>query len=332
MATQAAYRPGGALPPIRGLEDYWAGQTFRAPAVPPFHSRLLLSLLGLGLEQTIRHLGSTQPDWETFRDWIVATAGVPDADRVARYHAAIDAAPPPPATQALFDAVTAMPPALDTDDLARWDAEGVVILRQAIAPDEAAAAAGLLWDTLGASPDDRESWYGHALQGIMLQRFQHPAMEPARRAVRIHKAFAQLWGDPDLWPTIDRMSFNAPERPGHGFPGPHLHWDVSLARPIPFGTQGILYLTDTAADQGALQVVPGFHRRLEGWLHKLGDADPRQVDLSAEAVTVAAGAGDLVIWRHELPHGASPNTARRPRLAQYINMHPPRWIEASAWR
>ena len=91
--------------------------------------------------------------------------------------------------------------------------------------------------------------------------------------------------------------------------------------PIPFATQAILYLTDTTADQGALQVVPGFHHRLADWLGSIGDANPREIDLKAEARTIAAGAGDLIIWRQELPHGASPNTTDRPRMAQYVNMY-----------
>lgn len=42
----------------------------------------------------------------------------------------------------------------------------------------------------------------------------------------------------------------------------------------------------------------------------------------ARIATIPAGAGDLVIWRHDLPHGAGPDTAARPRLAQYVNMYP----------
>ncbi len=36
-----------------------------------------------------------------------------------------------------------------------------------------------------------------------------------------------------------------------------------------------------------------------------------------------AGAGELIIWRKDLPHGASPNRSSRPRLAQYLNMYSP---------
>jgi ectoine hydroxylase-related dioxygenase (phytanoyl-CoA dioxygenase family) len=128
------------------------------------------------------------------------------------------------------------------------------------------------------------------------------------------------------------MSFNPPARPGSPGLGLRLHWDVSLAVPIPFATQGILYLTDTAADQGALELVPGFHNRLESWLAGLGDRDPRQEDISADAITIAAGAGDLVIWHQALPHGASHNRARQPRMAQYLNMYSPDWRMHPDWR
>ena len=178
------------------------------------------------------------------------------------------------------------------------------------------------------------SWYGPRTNGIMIQHFQHPAQEVVRRSARVHKAFAQLWGTSDLWSSTDRMSFStSPRNPRQEFPGPHLHWDISIAQPIPFCTAGILYMTDTAADQGALQLVPGFHHRIAAWLDGLGeDVDPRRVDLSGEAITVPAGAGDLVLWRLDLPHGASPNRAGRPRMALYANMYSPAWVEHPEWR
>lgn len=110
-----------------------------------------------------------------------------------------------------------------------------------------------------------------------------------RQSRRIHKAFAQLGQSPDLWMSTDRAGFNVPELPGWLFRGPDLHWDVSLARPIPFGTQGILYLTDTEAEQGAFTLVPGFHRRIDEWLDGLPPGtDPRQQDLHALGSTPTA--------------------------------------------
>ena len=296
----------------------------------PFEQlRLLLDALALGMEQTMRRLGE-RPSLPAFRDWIVATAGVPIPDRLARYHAALAGDRPPPATAAMLAVIDAAPPVLDADDLAHWDEHGYVVVRAAIDRAAAANAAALVWQHLGASPDDPDSWY--AAGNIWVPIYQHPALEVARRSPRVHKAFAQLWGTADLWMSHDKMSFNPPERAGYQFQGSPLHWDISLAQPIPFGTAGILYLTDTAADQGAFRLVSGFHRGLADWLDHMGDADPRQAPLGDRAVPVAGDAGDLIVWRLDLPHGASPNTADRPRLAQYLNMYPASWRANPVWR
>ena len=295
--------------------------------------KILLDALGLGVEQTRTWLGRGAPDFTAFRHWILAVSGPPEPDRLARYHAWLAGDAPPEAERRRFAAVAGAAPVLGPADLAQWESEGYVVLRAAIGPDEAAAAADALWSHVGASLDDPDGWYGANGQGIMVQLFQHPALEAARRSPRVHKAFAQLWGSADLWMTTDRMSFSPPERPRRPFQGPHLHWDVSLAAPIPFATQAILYLTDTAADQGALTLVPGFHRRIEAWLAGLPEgADPRRQDLSAAARPIAARAGDLVIWNQALPHGASPNRSPRPRLAQYVNMYSAEKERQAVWR
>ncbi len=319
---------------VRRLRLWWERRT-RHETSPPdewMADKLLLDTLGLGLEQAIQHVAQAPRDYDAFLDWIVAVAGAPDPETIARYHAALDGAPLPSATAARLAAIDALPPVLGPDDIAHWDAHGYVILRGAITPAEIEAAAALVWALAEADPGDPVTWHGARQQGMMLQHFQHPALDAARRSPRIHKAFAQLWGDSDLWPRIDRVSFNAPLLPGQGFAAPRLHWDVSLIPPIPFATQGILYLSDTAADQGALELVPGFHHRIEAWLASLGGADPRGVDLSAEAVPIAANAGDLIIWRQDLPHGASPNRAARPRLAQYLNFYSPQMRVPAEWR
>lgn len=327
-------QPSIDLVKIRGFEALWAQLTFRAPRQVPQDQteRMLLDALGLGLEQAIQHLGQDRPELAEFKAWVLTTAGPPAPEAIARYNAWLDGAQLPESVQARIDAVDAAAPVLDADDLAHWDREGWVVLRKAISTGEAAAAESLLWEIVGGDPSVPASWYDYRGNGIMVQHFQHPAMDAARTSPRIHKAFAQLWGTADLWTTIDRMSFNPPETAARPFQGPRLHWDVSLALPVPFATQGILYLTDTAADQGALTLVPGFHHRLEGWLDELGSGDPRQVDLNAEAVAIAAGAGDLIIWRQDLPHGASPNRAARPRLAQYVNFYSPGLPIHPEWR
>ncbi len=322
------------FPDVRQLHTYWERRLQYQPSPPEewMVDHMLLDVLGLGIEQTQQYLAAERPDYAGFCRWIVATAGMPDPLVIARYHAALDDAPPPPAIAARIAAIDAMPPVLGADDLAHWDAQGYVILRGAITPEETAAAAALVWETVGADPADPASWDVSLNQGIMVQRFQHPALDAVRRSARVHKAYAQLWGTSDLWAHVDRLSFNAPIRTLNSFRPPRLHWDVSLVQPIPFGTLGVLYLSDTAENQGAFELVPGFHHGLGDWLDAQGDQDPRTVDLSGQAVRIAANAGDLIIWRHDLPHGATPNTAALPRLAQYVNFYPAKMEVQAEWR
>jgi ectoine hydroxylase-related dioxygenase (phytanoyl-CoA dioxygenase family) len=222
---------------------------------------------------------------------------------------------------------------LTAAELGFWDEHGYVVLHDAVPPATREAAAQALWAHLGASPNDPDSWYGPSDHGIMVQYFQHPAFTAIRGAPRIHKAFAQLWGTPDLWATTDRVGFNPPERDGFMFPGPHLHWDVSVKTPIPFGTAGILYLADTLPEQGAFTLVPGFQRWGEDWLKALpAGAHPRQQNLYDLGPRPIGGrAGDLIIWHQALPHGASPNRGARPRLVQYVNMFPTRIEQQEEW-
>ncbi len=322
-----------AFPEITGLREFWASQTGRAPPAPLAHQdRALLCLLGIGIEQGLMQLQRERQEFAEFCDWVEHGAGLPDPVAVARYNAWRQGAPVPPEAQVRLDALAQMPDVLDGADLAHWRENGYVVLGTAITRDEADAAADVLWRHIAASPDDPETWYNPAAKGLWVPLYHAPELAVARESLRVRKAFAQLCGKSDLWMLTDRTSFNPPERHDTGYQGFRLHWDTSLTPPIPFGLQAILYLTDTAADQGALRVVPGFHLRLEDWLAELGDADPREVDLDREAVPIPANAGDLIIWRQELPHAASPNRAESPRLAQYLTMIDGAAEDVREWR
>lgn len=325
---------------IRQLKRLWsrslATRQGRAPpaGIDERHlDNLVIHACGLGLEQTYNYLGRAAPGFDEFERWIVATTGGVAAAQVARINAAVDGRAPPPETARRLAAVDATAPVLSPADLSFWHEHGYVVLHQAVAPADRDAAADALWRHLGARADDAATWYRANDHGIMVQYFQHPAFSAVRRSPRVHKAFAQLWGTADLWTTTDRVGFNAPEREGWKFPGPHLHWDVSVKTPIPFGTGGILYLTDTPPEQGAFTLVPGFQRWGEAWLAALpAGADPRRQDLYALAPRPIGGnAGDLLIWHQALPHGASPNRGTRPRLVQYVNMFPAHYEEHEEW-
>ncbi len=325
---------------INQLKRYWS-RTMAAlaghPAPASLHDRhldyLVVHACGIGLEQTAQCLSDTRPSFAEFERWIVATTGGVDPLRIARINAAVAGTDYPDEIKNWLAAVEASEPVLSAGDLAFWDQHGYVVLHDAVPAAGREAAARALWHHLGARAGDAESWYVRNDHGIMVQYFQHPAFEANRRSPRIHKAFAQLWGNADLWVTTDRVGFNVPERPGWMFRGPDLHWDVSVKTPIPFGTQGILYLTDTPPEQGAFTLVPGFQRWGEQWLKSLpSGSNPRQQDMHALGPRAIGGrAGDLIIWHQALPHGASPNRGLAPRLVQYINMFPTKFEEQEEW-
>lgn len=288
----------------------------------------LLGGLGIGLFETMRYVYAEAPSFEQFERWILeANGGAIAPERIARLNAALAGELPPggPLPE----------PALSAADLAFFEEHGYVILHDAVPPEVFTAAERAIWEAVGADPERPDTWYrGPQGHSIWVPLLRHPALNAARESRRIVAAFSQLWGRSDLWPTIDQTGFNPPEREGWRFPGPHLHWDMSLERPIHFGLQGILYLTDTGPEQGAFTCIPGFHRRIEEWLAALPpDADPRLVDLRPLGpVPIAGRAGDLIIWHNALPHGSSPNRTRKPRIVQYLTLRPTTWPYARQWK
>ena len=220
---------------------------------------------------------------------------------------------------------------LSAKDRRFWEENGYVVVHDAVPPDNLKAAERAVWDFLEMQSDDPRSWYPDPPRGIMAEMYQHQALWDNRQYPRVHQAFAEIWGTEKLWVSIDRASMNPPELPDWKYSG-ILHWDTNLEPPIEFWVQGVLYLTDTTANQGAFSCVPGFHRRLDAWLKDLpAGANPREQDLeSLGAKPIAGAAGDLIIWHSALPHGSSPNTATHPRVAQYITMFPSQGYDEAA--
>lgn len=299
-------------------------------------TQVLFSGLGLGVEETLRHLAARAPSFADFESWIAErNGGAIDPQVVARLNAALSGRPAPAEVRQHLDAVEAAAPVLSDDDLAHWHEHGWVILRDALGPEQCRASAEAIWQVQGMAPDRPEGWgLGPLQQCVFVQLFRHPTLDANRRSPRIHKAFSQLWGTADLWPSTDRVGFNPPESCGVPFQGPGIHWDVSLVQPIALGVQGLIYLTDTAADQGAFALVPGMHRDIGHWLATLPPGvNPNHHAAHTLTMTPIAGrAGDMILWHHALPHGPTPNRSNKPRLVQYLKMFPadfgyqPEWL------
>lgn len=292
----------------------------------------LLSGLGLNVLETSRFVhSSAHTCFDSFEKWIIETnGGTIEEARLQRLRDALAGKPVASPAGCLDDVE-----GLSGEQLAFWDEHGYVVFPNAVAASDRDAAAAAIYSFLEANPDDPESWYGNKFGlTIWVPLWRHPAFVAIRQTPRLVKAFAQLWGKEDLWATVDQGGFNPPENEHWKFPGPHVHWDTSLATPHCFGVQGILYLTDTPPDQGAFSCIPGFHRSLQQWLNGLPRSeDPRQAILQHPGLIPIAGkAGDLVLWHQLLPHGSSPNRGSKPRVVQYISLRPTRWESAAEWK
>lgn len=280
----------------------------------------MLNILGIGIEQFFRELLHDIISFEVFEERILAiNGGITNADEYERFNNLITKGEINGDDEPDEDL-------LSKEDLAFWDEHGYVIIHDAMPRENILAAELAVWDFLSMNREDSNTWYQNhpARQGIMVQFFQHPALQANRDAVKIRRAYEQLWNSKELWVSMDRVSFNPPENEQWVFPGPRLHFDVSLDMPMPFGLQGLLYLTDTAANQGAFTLVPGFHKKINEWISNMpAGMNPRQADLyELGAVPIEGKAGDFILWHQALPHGSSPNTAARPRIVQYINWQP----------
>jgi ectoine hydroxylase-related dioxygenase (phytanoyl-CoA dioxygenase family) len=227
---------------------------------------------------------------------------------------------------------------LSKEDWSFWQENGYVVMPNAVQQENLDRMVETIWQFLDMDPDDSETWYKYKpytrddrsspISGAgMVEMYQHQALWDNRQHPKIHQAFSEIWDDERLWVSIDRANMKPPardDRPEWGHQG-MIHWDVDTSeQPIRFGVQGVLYLTDTAENQGGFQCVPGFNNTFEEWVKtQPEDRNPHQPDLAdLQVKSIAGKAGDLLIWHRLLAHGNGHNTSDKPRLAQYITMSP----------
>ena len=227
-------------------------------------------------------------------------------------------------------------PVFSEHDLAFWEGNGYVVLHNAVPAQQLDNLVEVIWDFLEMDPDNRDDWYkwepflrvdpqSPISDAGMVSLYQHQTLWDNRQYPRVYEAFTEILGTERLWVSLDRANMKPPARPDKpewGHTG-MVHWDVDTSlETIPFGVQGVLYLTDTAENQGGFQCVPGFHNIFDEWVRtQPPDRDVRFPDLEGlEVKSISGKAGDLLIWDQMLPHGNGHNTSDKPRLAQYITM------------
>lgn len=266
--------------------------------------------LGISMEETLRYLHEERPSLIVFKEWIKTNSkNVSNTINLENV--------------------------LSEEDLAFWETNGYVVVKNAISEEDCMAAQAAIWQFLEKNSEDSSSWYKpHEEQkGLMVNFYNHPTLEKNRTSLKIQKAYEQLYGTKRIYKTIDKVSFNPPVTNNYNFLGSNLHWDVSLKQPIPFRLQGLLYLSDCNEKEGSFHCVPGFHNQITDWLNALSpNENPREVALKTLIPKPVIGkAGDFVIWQQTLPHCATPNYGKNPRLVQYLTYFPEDYVEASEW-
>ena len=184
---------------------------------------------------------------------------------------------------------------LSKADWAFWEENGYVIIPNAVPQENLDRMVEAIWWFLDMDPEDSETWYKHKpftrdnrcspiSAGGMVEMYQHQAIWDNRQHPRVYQAFAEIWGEEKLWVSLDRANMKPPARedkPDWNNRG-MIHWDLDTSQqPIQFGVQGVLYLTDTAEDQGGFQCVPGFNNTFEEWVKtQPEDRNPHHPDLT----------------------------------------------------
>jgi ectoine hydroxylase-related dioxygenase (phytanoyl-CoA dioxygenase family) len=235
---------------------------------------------------------------------------------------------------------------LSKEDREFWEENGYVVIPNAVPQENLDAMVDVIWEFLEMDRNNSEDWYKYQpytrenktsmiSSAGKVEIYQHQALWNNRQNPKVHQAFAEVWGREDLWVSLDRANMKPPARedkPAWNNKG-MIHWDLdSTQDPIPFGVQGVLYLTDTSEDQGGFQCVPGFHNTFAEWVKtQPDDRNKRQPDLTGlEVKSIPGKAGDLLIWHRLLAHGNGHNRSDKPRLAQYITMSPAKFENEDA--
>lgn len=209
-------------------------------------------------------------------------------------------------------------------DRAQFVSHGFVVARGVAPEANIRAAIAEICAFHQISLDDPSTWYRiPADSWDVVPIHQGQAIWDNRTLPRVHAAFAELLGTEKLWVSMDRTGFKPPTRGNKKFDrSSSIHWDDKprerLGDPS-LRVQGMLYLTDTSAEQGAFECVPSILPHTLQWLAdhpKTDDPDVKGHPL----VKVPGKAGDLVIWNSLLPHRGGRNEGTTPRLTQYISM------------
>ena len=223
---------------------------------------------------------------------------------------------------------------LSVKDWKFWIENGYIVIKNAVAKEQAKKTASFLWEFEEKNSEDPSTWYSppraemkmKELAGTgMVELYNHQYLWENRQERKIYESFVDIWGTEKLWVTIDRANLNFPIRKNFEYKS-FIHWDYDPDTK-PQNVQGVLALEDqTDLSMGGFQCIPWLYKNYNLWKKSQPkNRDRFKPDVSGlkdEIVKVPLEAGDLLIFNSTLPHGIRPNYSNKVRIAQYISMMP----------
>ena len=223
---------------------------------------------------------------------------------------------------------------LSVNDWTFWIENGYIVIKNAVAKEQAKKTANFLWTFEEKNSQDPSTWYSppraemkmKELAGTgMVEVYNHQYLWENRQERKIYDSFVDIWGTEKLWVTIDRANLNFPIRKNFEYKS-FIHWDYDPDTK-PQNVQGVLALEDqTDLSMGGFQCIPWLYKNYNLWKKSQPkNRDRFKPDVSGlkdKIVKVPLETGDLLIFNSTLPHGIRPNYSNKVRIAQYISMMP----------
>ena len=214
---------------------------------------------------------------------------------------------------------------LTRDQTEQFQTDGYLVIPDVVPQDLRLKVIDAILSYLKVDLDDESTWYPPRIAGHgIVPMHHHQTLWDVRQYPAIHEIFSDLYADHRLWVSMDRASYKAPVAPSaQTCHRDAIHWDCNPWQFDDLSIQGLVYLTDTDANQGPFACVPAIYKDLKNYLIENENDEHRQFPKADDQLQAIPGkAGSLVVFHRLMPHTSEMNTSAAPRFVQYITMQP----------